>query len=316
MRFGLRFAHPLGLAAGFDKSAEVPDALLALGFAFVEVGTLTPLPQRGNAKPRLFRLPADAALVNRMGFNNDGFEAALARLTARREFRHPRRQFRPQQGRDRSHRGLRPGREDLRRRRELVHDQCFLAQHGRLARSAAPRGARRTRGARHRGARGGRPAPSGADQDRARPRFARARRHRRSGDLPRRRRPDRLEHDHRAAADAARTSIARDGRPFGSAAVPRFHPAVGPRLSALRGRPDVDRLRRRRGSATALAKIEAGATLVQLYTGFVYRGPQVIDDILDGPAGWRSRRAARNRSPRSSEPRPAISRRRRERGTL
>ena len=57
--------------------------MLALGFSFVEVGTMTPLPQRGNAKPRLFRLPADAALVNRMGFNNDGFEAALARLTAR-----------------------------------------------------------------------------------------------------------------------------------------------------------------------------------------------------------------------------------------
>src|SRR5271155_1419006 len=81
--FGLRFSHPLGLAAGFDKSAEVPDALLALGFAFVEVGTLTPLPQSGNARPRLFRLPADAAVINRMGFNNDGFEAARARLTAR-----------------------------------------------------------------------------------------------------------------------------------------------------------------------------------------------------------------------------------------
>src|ERR1700679_443989 len=58
---GVRFPHPLGLAAGFDKNAEIPDALLALGFSFVEVGTLTPLPQRGNAEPRLFRLPADAA---------------------------------------------------------------------------------------------------------------------------------------------------------------------------------------------------------------------------------------------------------------
>ena len=82
--FGLNFPHPLGLAAGFDKSAEVPDALLSLGFGFVEVGTLTPRPQAGNAKPRLFRLAQDEAIVNRMGFNNDGYERALARLKARR----------------------------------------------------------------------------------------------------------------------------------------------------------------------------------------------------------------------------------------
>ncbi len=70
------------MAAGFDKNAEVPRALLALGFGFVEVGTLTPRPQPGNPRPRLFRLPADRALVNRLGFNNDGYEAARARLAA------------------------------------------------------------------------------------------------------------------------------------------------------------------------------------------------------------------------------------------
>jgi dihydroorotate dehydrogenase len=75
---------PLGLAAGFDKDALAPDALGALGFAFVEVGTVTARPQPGNPGPRLFRLPADRALVNRMGFNNQGAAAAAARLRARR----------------------------------------------------------------------------------------------------------------------------------------------------------------------------------------------------------------------------------------
>ena len=80
---GLRFSNPLGLAAGFDKSAEVPAAMLALGFGFVEVGTLTPLPQGGNARPRLFRLEEDGAVINRFGFNNDGFAKARARLGRR-----------------------------------------------------------------------------------------------------------------------------------------------------------------------------------------------------------------------------------------
>lgn len=82
--FGLDFPNPLGLAAGFDKNAEVPDALLAFGFGFVEVGTLTPLAQPGNPRPRAFRLEEDRAVVNRYGFNNDGHAKAHARLKARR----------------------------------------------------------------------------------------------------------------------------------------------------------------------------------------------------------------------------------------
>ena len=81
--FGLAFPNPLGLAAGFDKNAEVPDAMLALGFGFVEIGTVTPRPQAGNPRPRLFRLPADRGVINRMGFNNEGQAAALRRLEAR-----------------------------------------------------------------------------------------------------------------------------------------------------------------------------------------------------------------------------------------
>ena len=81
---GLTFPAPLGLAAGFDKNAVGIDALAALGFGFVEVGTVTAEPQPGNPRPRLFRLPADRAIVNRMGFNNDGAEAVARRLARRR----------------------------------------------------------------------------------------------------------------------------------------------------------------------------------------------------------------------------------------
>jgi dihydroorotate dehydrogenase len=81
--FGLNFPNPLGMAAGFDKNAEVADALLRFGFGFVEIGTVTPVPQAGNPRPRLFRLDRDEAVINRMGFNNDGAEAVLRRLAAR-----------------------------------------------------------------------------------------------------------------------------------------------------------------------------------------------------------------------------------------
>jgi dihydroorotate dehydrogenase len=80
--FGLHFANPVGVAAGFDKHAEIPDPLLRLGFGFVEIGTVTPLPQPGNPRPRLFRLDADHGVINRLGFNSEGADAILARLAA------------------------------------------------------------------------------------------------------------------------------------------------------------------------------------------------------------------------------------------
>ncbi len=80
---GLRIPNPVGIAAGFDKNAEVPDAMLRLGFGFAEIGTVTPRPQAGNPRPRIFRLTNDGAVINRLGFNNEGHAAALARLTAR-----------------------------------------------------------------------------------------------------------------------------------------------------------------------------------------------------------------------------------------
>jgi dihydroorotate dehydrogenase len=82
--FGLRFKNPLGLAAGFDKNAEMVDAMAALGFGFVEIGTLTPKGQPGNPRPRLFRLSEDESLINRLGFNNEGVARAVQRLRRRK----------------------------------------------------------------------------------------------------------------------------------------------------------------------------------------------------------------------------------------
>lgn len=82
--FGLRFSNPVGLAAGFDKDGKFYEPMSHLGFGFIEIGTVTPLPQDGNAKPRLFRLPEDKALINRMGFNNEGVDALVERLKNRK----------------------------------------------------------------------------------------------------------------------------------------------------------------------------------------------------------------------------------------
>ena len=78
--FGLKFKNPIGLAAGFDKNAKLIDALACFGFGFIEIGTVTPKPQAGNPKKRLFRLPKDKAIINRMGFNNDGVDVVVERL--------------------------------------------------------------------------------------------------------------------------------------------------------------------------------------------------------------------------------------------
>jgi dihydroorotate dehydrogenase len=82
--FGLKFENPVGLAAGFDKDAKLFDELASFGFGFVEIGTVTPLPQEGNPKPRLFRLKEDSGIINRMGFNNQGLESVVARLRRKR----------------------------------------------------------------------------------------------------------------------------------------------------------------------------------------------------------------------------------------
>ncbi len=280
--FGLDFPNPLGMAAGFDKDAEVPGALLGLGFGFTEVGTLTPRPQPGNPRPRLFRLLADRAIVNRMGFNNEGYEAARARLAAR-----------PVSGvlgvnigpnKDAADRladfalGVKtfaayasyftinvsspntPGLRDLQRREALDE---VVARVVEAREAAAPR----------------------------RPVLVKI-----APDLDLRGLDDVVAVCAARGADGmivANTTIARPSslrdpaarEAGGLSGRPLFEPSTRMLARAylrcagafpLIGCGGVE------DAASGLAKIEAGATLVQLYTGLVYRGPALIDEILDG----------------------------------
>ncbi len=279
---GLKFPHPIGLAAGFDKSAEVPEALLALGFAFVEVGTLTPLPQRGSARPRLFRLPADAAVINRMGFNNDGFEAARNRL------------------RGRSIQGILgvnvgPNKDAADRIADYVLGvKTFAAHASYFTINISSPNTVGLRGLQHRDA---------FDELVARVIEAR--------EAVRPRRPILIkiapDLDLRGLDDIVDVAISRgvEGLIISNTTLARPATLLDTQSSetgGLSGRPLFPASTRQLGraylrcdgaltligcggvedSATALAKIEAGATLVQLYTSFGYRGPEVIDDILQG----------------------------------
>jgi dihydroorotate dehydrogenase len=279
---GLRFPNPLGLAAGFDKNAEAPGAILKLGFGFVEVGTLTPRPQAGNARPRLFRLPEDAAVINRFGFNNEGFERARARLARW-----------PPGGvlgvnlganRDAADRvadyvlGVRtfagladyltlnvsspntPGLRDL-QRREALDD---LVQRVVAARDETePRRPLILKIAPDLDARGLEDIVATAMTHRV----------------------DGLIVSNTTVARPASLSSKSRGESGGLSGRPLFEPST--RLLArtylltggalpLIGCGGVE------DSSTALAKIEAGANLVQLYTGLALKGPGVVKEILDG----------------------------------
>jgi dihydroorotate dehydrogenase len=280
--FGLDFPNPLGMAAGFDKNAEAPRGLLALGFGFVEVGTLTPLPQAGNPPPRLFRLAADRALVNRLGFNNLGYEAARGRLASAglagvvgvnvgpnkdaadriADFALGVRTFAPYA----SYFTINvsspntPGLRDLQQRDALDE---LVARVIEAREAAAPR----------------------------RPVLIKI-----APDL-----------DLRALDDVVGVCTARgvDGMIVSNTTIarpPSLREANARESGGLSGRPLFEpstRLLARTflrcegafpligcggvdDAASALAKIEAGATLVQLYTGLIYRGPRVIDEVLDG----------------------------------
>ncbi len=276
--FGLSFANPIGMAAGFDKNARAFGSLLATGFGFVEVGTLTPKPQSGNKLPRIFRSAGDGAIINRLGFNNEGQEAALPRLA------------RPHHGivgvnigagRDSSDRigdyaqGIAamsavadyltinisspntPGLRDLQAPEVL---SALLARVGSARRGAAKRPPLLVK-----------LAPDIADDDL----------------------PAIVEAIVAGGADGivvSNTTLARDGltdRGFaaetgGLSGRPLFTRSTRMlarvyRLSEgklpLIGVGGID------SAATALAKIEAGASLVQLYTGLVFEGPGLISRI-------------------------------------
>ena len=290
---GLGFPNPLGLAAGFDKNAEVPAPALALGFGFVEVGTLTPLPQAGNPRPRVFRLTEDQAVINRYGFNNEGYASAEGRLKRR-----------PQgivgvnvgPNRDSADRiadcalGVRsfarfadyccvnisspntPGLRDLMGREAL---------DALLARVVAARDAAEPR----------------------RPLLVKI-----APDL-----------DEQALDDIVRTALARriDGLIVANTMLARPPSLRSPRrgeAGGLSGRPlfaPSTRLLAKawlrlggaapligcggvEDAATALAKIEAGASLVQLYTALALKGVGVIDEILAGLARAAAERGAAN----------------------
>jgi dihydroorotate dehydrogenase len=292
-RFGLAFPNPIGIAAGFDKDARVPDAVLKMGFGFVEVGSITPRPQEGNPRPRVFRLMADRGVINRLGFNNAGHAAALGRLQAR-----------PRRGvvgvnvganKDAADRtadyvsGLKmfldvasyitinisspntPGLRDLQAPAAL--DALLGAVVGERTRLVAAGHASKPLLVKI--------APDVAEDD-----------------LPAI--VERLEAHKIDGIIVSNTTLARDGlreaelgrESGGLSGRPLFHrstvmlakvaQATGGRVPLI-GVGGVD------SPETALAKIEAGASLVQLYTGLIYEGPGLIARIKDGLVGAVSR---------------------------
>lgn len=280
---GLRFPNPLGLAAGFDKNAEVPAAMLGLGFGFVEVGTLTPRAQVGNPRPRLFRLPDDGAVINRFGFNNEGYEAALARLRRRpagilginvgankdaadrvADYVLGVKTFAPSA----DYLAINvsspntPGLRDLQRRERL--DEL-------VARVVAARD----------------------ETDPRRPIFIKI-----APDLDERgladviavalaRRPDGLILSNTTVARAPTLRSRHRGEAGGLSGRPLFQPStqlLAQAYLALGGAMPLIGCGGVEDARTALAKIEAGASLVQLYTSLALRGLSVVDEILAGLA--------------------------------
>ncbi len=282
---GLSFPNPIGIAAGFDKNARVPDQLLAMGLGFAEIGTITPLPQVGNPRPRVFRLIEDGAVINRLGFNNEGHAVALERLR--------RRAGRPGivavnigANKDTSDRvadyvlGLEvfwdvattftvnisspntPGLRDLQAPEAL--DALLgrvMEARARLIASGKP----------------SRPilvkiAPDIAEED-VEPITARLMHHQVDGIMVSNTTLTRLGLTSREATQAGGLS----GRPLfhrSTVMLARVHQATGGRVPLI-GIGGID------SGETALAKIHAGASLIQLYTGMIYQGPGLIQQIKD-----------------------------------
>jgi dihydroorotate dehydrogenase len=281
--FGLHFAHPLGLAAGFDKNGEVPDQMLAQGLSFVEVGTVTPEPQVGNPRPRLFRLTEDEAVINRMGFNNDGHRALRRRLEARR-------------GRG-GIVGVNIGANKDSSDRIADYVQGFKAFADIASYLTVNISSPNTPGLRNLQAKGELEILLG--------RLAEARLGRPSPALLVKIAPDLADEalDDMAAAFLAmgidgvivsNTTLSRPdlrsaqaGETGGLSGRPLF--ALSTQMLArlyqrLDGRMPLIGVGGIDSADTALAKIEAGATLLQLYTGLVFKGPALIHEIVSGLA--------------------------------
>jgi dihydroorotate dehydrogenase len=280
---GLAFPNPVGIAAGFDKDARVPDAVLAMGCGFAEIGTVTPLPQTGNPKPRVFRLIDDRAVINRLGFNNEGHRAALLRLEARKA------QLRG------GIVGVNIGANKDTADRTGDYVTGLEAFYEVASYFTVNISSPNTPGLRDL------QAPAALDELLGRVMAARERRV--AAGAPRRPivvkvAPDIAEADvapiaerllaHRVDAIAvSNTTLARDGlRDAGSgkeagglSGRPLFHRStvmLARMWQATEGRVPLVGIGGIDSGATALAKIEAGATLVQLYTGLVYEGAGLI----------------------------------------
>lgn len=280
--FGLEFPNPVGIAAGFDKDARVPDAILGLGCGFAEAGTTTPLPQQGNPRPRVFRLPSDRAVINRLGFNNAGHAATMERLRKRLQRGIVAVNIGAnKESADRTGdyvKGLEafydvatfftvnisspntPGLRDLQAPAALdeLLSRVMAARRG-LMRAGKPKRAIVVK-----------IAPDVAEDDIVAI----------TGRL--------LAHEVDAIA-VSNTTLSRtgaedpqrkeagglSGRPLfhrSTVMLARVHRATAGRLPLI-GIGGID------SGATALAKIEAGASLVQLYTGLIYEGPGLIGEI-------------------------------------
>lgn len=282
--WGLRFPNPLAIAAGFDKDARVADAVLAMGCGFAEAGTTTPLPQPGNPRPRVFRLVADRGIINRLGFNNEGHHAALARLNRRRRSGIVAINIGAnKESADRT--------ADYVRGLETFYDVASFF----TVNISSPN----TPGLRDL------QAPEALDELLGRIMDARTRRMKVGG--PRRPivvkiAPDLEDADIAPMVErflahgvdgiaVSNTTLARpglldlqareagglSGRPLfhrSTVMLARVHMATEGRIPLI-GIGGID------SGASALAKIEAGASLLQLYTGLIYEGPGLIGDIKD-----------------------------------
>jgi dihydroorotate dehydrogenase len=287
---GLRFPNPVGLAAGLDKNAAHVDALGDLGFGFIEVGTVTPLPQPGNPKPRLFRLPQAGALINRMGFNNEGLERFIANVAASSEF-----------SASGGVLGLNLGKNAATPIEHALDDYVLglravypllVARPGYVAINISSPNTKDLRSLQ-----GGSELDAllrGLANERARL----ADRHGKRVPVALKIAPDLDDADLPRVADAlvahgldaviaTNTTIARDrvaGLKYadetgGLSGAPLFErsTAVVRILAAhLRGALPIIAVGGILSGADAVAKIEAGATLVQIYTGLIYRGPALV----------------------------------------
>jgi dihydroorotate dehydrogenase len=286
---GLDFPNPIGIAAGFDKDARVPDAVLGMGCGFAEIGTVTPKPQTGNPKPRVFRLIQDRALINRLGFNNQGHAAALARLLRRME---------RSSGRGMGIVGVNVGANKDAADRATDYAVGVEAFHSVASYFSINISSPNTPGLRDL------QAPAALDELLGRIVAVRTRME--AAGQPRRPvivklAPDVADEDLPAIAErllahkvdgaaVSNTTLARNGltqqmlareaggvsgRPLflrSTRALARLHVLTKGQLPLI-GIGGID------SGETALAKIEAGASLIQLYTGLVYEGPALIGRI-------------------------------------